>query len=145
VLSVARHIIVTLSTLSPPNDLTVAVLADQDRASEWTWADHLPHNTPENDTAFPVLVVDGLHHSNEPSLAEMLSSVGQFGAVLLGDRIDDLPSNCSAVMLIDDHGTATVIDNRDGSTTMRATPLGLTPDLATVAVNALNSFAFAAS
>ena len=53
-------------------------------------------------------------------------------------RIAPTPPVCETVVLIDDVGTATVMDNRSGATVMAATPLGLTPDLAASAVNALD-------
>lgn len=140
-LAVARSVMVALATLSRPEDLTIAVLADDRQADEWTWADRLPHNQQRFDEAFPVLVVDGLHHLTNPALDVVLSGTGEFGCVLIGDNVEELPSVCSSVLLIDDSGSAVIIDNRDGTTTMNATPLGLTPDLAEVAATALGSMA----
>ena len=145
VLSVARNVMLTLATVSSPDDLTIAVLADEARASQWSWADTLPHNIPEGAQAFPILVVDGLHHASDPALEGALASTGEFGCILLGDDIEELPSVCSTVVLIDDGGTATVIDNRTGATTMGSTPLGLSLDLASVAVNSLRSLAVGAT
>ncbi len=135
-LAVARHVVTALCTLSPPDALSLAVLADEVRAGDWAWSDRLPHNRDDDD-AMPILVVDGLHHAANQDLLETIRTRG-VGAILIGDDIDQLPPVCETVVLIDDVGTATVMDNRSGTTVMAATPLGLTPDLAASAVNALD-------
>ncbi len=140
-LAVARHVMTSLATLSPPEALTLAVMADEERATDWGWADALPHNLGGNEAALPVFLVDGLHHLADSSIEESLANGEEFGCIFLGDDMHQMPGTCSSVLLIDDNGSAVVIDNTDGTSTMGTTPLGISADLAASAVQWLRTLA----
>ncbi len=128
-LAIARHLAVALATLSPAEDLELAVLADREHAADWHWADLLPHATAGADHAMPVLIVDGAEQIDR-SLGEALSEPGGIGTVILADDAATLPMACAMTVFVNDDHTATVIDDGGGTTTTSATPLGLTERVA---------------
>ncbi len=135
-LAIARHLAVALATLSPADDLELAVLADREHAGDWQWADLLPHATAGADHAMPVLFVDGPDQIDR-SLGEALSESSGIGTVFLGDDVTTVPMTCAMTMIVNDDHTATVIDHIAETTITGATPLGLTEPVAEGAARAL--------
>ena len=107
-LACARHITISLAALSPPSDLEIAVLADGDRAADWAWSDSLPHSyfSESNQTQFPVVVADGVHHLRNSGLVDALNEVHGVGVVVLAESSEELPLRCQTVLELAESGTA---------------------------------------
>ncbi len=128
-LAAARHVVMSLAARSSADDIEFAILARSDRATDWRWADGLPHVACESPTATPILVVDGVDQLEALGLPDLLEATGGIGAIVLADDPESLPL-CSTVMFIGDAGMAAVVDHATGRTVLEATPLGMPVDVA---------------
>ncbi len=137
-LAVARRLLLTLASSSSVDDLEIAVMANPEHASDWNWVDPLPHAACRSASAAPVLVLDGTDQLDLLDLPDLVVATGGVGAVVLGDDPADIPS-CATALLINDDGTASVIDHRTGRTTLRATPIGTPLDMAIVEAQAIRN------
>ncbi len=128
-LAVARHVVLSLTTMTAPSELELAVLAPSGSADDWSWADRLPHTRSGPDHAVPVLVVDGPEQL-QGQLGAALTEPGGIGTVILGDDVNDITMPCSMTIFVADDWTATIVDHVSGATHRRATPLGFTEAIA---------------
>jgi hypothetical protein len=139
-LAIARQALVSLATMSPPDQMEIAILAGEEHAADWGWADYLPHARPSGAGGFPILVIDGL--DNLESLWHGLDDDEinrSAGVIALSDDVANIPQACQSVVLVNDDFSCSFIDHRTARTTMGATPLGLTQDLAIRAAIALRA------
>ncbi len=127
--AVARSLVVQAALLLGPADLAIAVAAAADVAERWAWTTFLPHCTtdgggvacsvderaallatgPHGPDRWRVVVVDG-PGADDSNLRRWLDDPppGQV-AVVLGERLADLPRGCRAVVqALDDQGRATL-------------------------------------
>lgn len=129
-LAVARAAVLMLTTLSPPTDLRLAIQTSRRTAKDWGWADKLPH-----------LGAAELAGSNPSArlltVTDLPNRSGELGSIIVTDDVGKLPDSCDDVVIVGDDGTCTVLDHRAEVMTMGASPLGLSTDLAAVAVAAL--------
>ena len=129
-LACARHIMTALATLCSPEYLAISVLASPDRQSSWDWARRLPHTQLASGSAMPLLVIDGMEQLHDNGFGMALTEPGGVGAILLARDVRSLPPTCATVMVLDEDGTATILNHRDGTTVSGATPHGISTGLA---------------
>jgi S-DNA-T family DNA segregation ATPase FtsK/SpoIIIE len=146
-LALARALVVQAAVHHGPADLPIAVLTEPARVDDWDWAKWLPHvrtddgarllaatgpdrqelvaallSPPEDSDPRLHLVVmdaDGITAGRSCPARELLAGAGaRVGAIVIADRLDQLPAMCTDVVeIVHPDGLARVTEPAAGTTT----------------------------
>lgn len=131
-LAAVRGLLVQVSVLHGPSDVRIAVVTSAARAEVWDWVKWMPHAEgllvadgeeearmidrltvgPRDSGPMTFVVVDrdGCADGIGASVRQLLSGRGApVAAVVLADRVEELPSVCTACVQVDEDGLATVM------------------------------------
>ena len=163
--SIGRALLLGAAATSGPSDLRTVVIASETAIHDWGWAAWLPHAADDDAllgrpwviradelgaaadalAALPVRAF-GLIAIDAPSATSMRNSVARqlfsrrsdaWGGIVVAEREDQLPSECTCVVTIDDDsGRATVRLPRVGVAVHDVQTAGVTRERAVVAARA---------